>query len=395
MARLIREYVCICFLSPEPEKILYALSEADVEMLDIRYQDPLSVQLYLSRKSYKQAVAILNRYGLTCEVVGKSGVFWKLSAFLTRPALILSAVFFTMIALWIQGRIFSVQVAGNEAVSERYILQIANECGIRFGQRAKTVRSEQVKNALLQKIPDLQWVGVNTSGSVATIHVRERNTVNEKESITSVSHIVASQDGLVCQVTVNHGTAVCSVGQQVKAGDVLVSGYTDCGLKIQAQNADGEVYAYTERENTVLSILPAYVRGVCKEKRHAYRLRIGKKVINLWNGSGISDATCVKMYLEEIWSLPGDFILPVSLIRETWMLYDPLPLDIENLNTSWITAWAEEYIRQKMLAGEILEKEQHIQVNESFVTLKGSYHCREMIGQVKYEETLEEDAQNH
>ena len=38
---------------------------------------------------------------------------------------------------------------------------------------------------------------------------------------------------------------------------------------------------------------------------------IGKKVINLCNHSGIIDESCVRMYLEDYWSFPGGFQLPV------------------------------------------------------------------------------------
>ena len=102
------------------------------------------------------------------------------------------------------------------------------------------------------------------------------------------------------------------------------------------------------------------------------------------------------MYLEEFWTLPGGFQLPISFIRETRQYYDVLPFaEQEGDSLDWIDDFAETYLQQRMIAGEILAKEQHLQVTDSDIRINGSYSCREMIGQVKYEETIERNAEDN
>ena len=43
------------------------------------------------------------------------------------------------------------------------------------------IRSEKVKNSLLQRIPQLQWAGINTDGCVAVISVREKTAIKNSE----------------------------------------------------------------------------------------------------------------------------------------------------------------------------------------------------------------------
>ena len=101
--------------------------------------------------------------------------------------------------------------------------------------------------------------GVNTSGCVATVSVRERTDPEVTEQDSAVSNIVASRDGFIVSATVTRGNFLCRVGQSVKAGQVLISGYTDCGICIQATRAEGEIYAQTSRD--FAAVTPRRVDG--------------------------------------------------------------------------------------------------------------------------------------
>ena len=67
-----------------------------------------------------------------------------------------------------------------------------------------------------------------------------------------VGSIVASRDGVITSITTTKGTPLCKAGQAVKAGQILISGYTDCGISIRADPAEGEVFAETYREMMTL-----------------------------------------------------------------------------------------------------------------------------------------------
>ena len=66
-------------------------------------------------------------------------------------------------------RVLFMRVEGNESIPENLILEAAEDCGIRFGASRSAVRSEKVKNGILSRISELQWVGVNTKGCIAVI----------------------------------------------------------------------------------------------------------------------------------------------------------------------------------------------------------------------------------
>ena len=387
----------ISFVSAQANIVLNKLTAADIPIYDVVYHDALTVSLWTASHNVKKLNAVMQRCGCDYRVNAKRGVLWHSVSLIKRPVLLLGLTLFVLIALWLPSRILFITVEGNETIPGKYILECAKDCAITFGSSRRTVRSEQSKNMLLSKIPQLQWVGINTSGCVANILVREGTTRHEIPAETSVSSIVASRDGVIQSIDVLHGTKTCSIGQTVKQGDLLISGYTDCGLKVNAEAAEGEVYAYTTRDLQVIAPYPVACKTDILGKSVHYRLRMGKKEINLYNGSGISGTSCDKMYVEEYWSLPGGFRLPVSFIRETCVYYaDSNVMEPNGEQTqTWVAEFADKYLSGQMVAGSILSQQVAWQSQDTYSTLTGNYACLEMIGKVKIEETLRKNAEDN
>ena len=70
--------------------------------------------------------------------------------------------------------------------------------------------------------------------------------------------------------------------QVVKKGEILISGYTDCGIAIRATDAAGEVYAKTTREITVIFPTNYALKSNDTVEFKNISLIIGKKRINLF-----------------------------------------------------------------------------------------------------------------
>ena len=57
--------------------------------------------------------------------------------------------------------------------------------------------------------------------------------------------------------------------------------------------------------------------------------------------------------------------------------------------------FAEDYLRDQMIAGKLLSKDIAYRMDEICWTMSGKYACHEMIGKVKCEETLLENAKDN
>lgn len=391
------KYLRLKITAAEPERLLTQLIHSNIELLDITVIDFLTVKIKIRKSQYNLVVNIAEHCGASCHLIGRIGILWSIQSILKRPVLLTGVLLFIFLSSMMNGRVFFVAVSGNEYVPEKVILSKAEGCGIGFGAKTSKVRSEEAKNLLLKQLPQLQWVGITTSGSVATIQVKERSAQDSaKHTQQGVSSIIASRDGVISEMTVYKGTPIVRAGQSVQAGDTLVSGYTDCGIVQLGEQAEAEIFAHTFRAIEAVTPTPDKERDNCSKAHTCFMIRIGKKVINLCNHSGISDATCVKMYQEDYMTLPGGFQLPVSVIQmRTYVCRMSVPEYDSEAPRGWLPQYVLSYTGNQMIAGNILNEKWQWYIDDEGCILRGEFACHEMIGQVKFEEIIEQDAKDN
>ena len=374
--------------SADPAGVLTEIHKRDIELEKVQFVDELTVLFTFRRSDLKWIRQITDKRGDDFSILDRSGLYWRMRSLLKRKVLLAGVLFFVLLTVFLPTRIFFFRVEGNENVPTNQILELAAQCGIRFGASRREVRSEKVKNALLSAVPQLEWAGINTSGCVAIISVRERKTTEQVPAPQGVSSIVAVRDGVIRDITVTNGSTTCKVGQAVKTGQVLISGYTDCGLTIRAGRAEGEIYADTSR--TLSLVLPknTVLRGQANEEIKKYGLLLGKNRINFCQDSRILDSSCVKMYEEKYLTLPGGFVLPVAIVTETWVYCHETAPTASDDTQSALSSFALRYLQTQMVAGAVLTRQEEFTNEDGVACLKGVYACYEMIGREHNEEII-------
>jgi similar to stage IV sporulation protein len=370
--------VLLRIISADISGLLDELIKKGIAIQNTRIHSELEAEVTVSRKCIGELRKICEKRGDKAEILRKNGLSWKLESLFQRPVLVSAMIFYLALSLILPTRVFFLRVVGNTSVPTQKILEAANECGIGFGASRRAVRSEKMKNALLDVMPELMWAGVNTHGCVAEISVRERAGQESATEETTFAHIVASLDGIITSCNAIKGNLLCAPGQAVAAGDILISGFTDCGLAIRAEQAQGEVYALTNRNLT--TVAPASCLSVREtgEEKKKISLIIGKKRINLWKDSGFWDVSCDRMYEENYITLPGDFQLPLG-----WSVDCYRTRKMSSVVTNpreLLEDYAEDYLKSCMVAGTIRNSEFSVYEGEGFIQLTGEYSCVEMIG---------------
>jgi len=387
--------LCIEVVSADLSRFLTEATKLGIVLQNVQFLDQLTLTAAIDRAQYKTCWHLTEKRGEVLRVLGKQGLYWHMKGLMFRPALLIVLGILLTTAVIAPRHIFFVKVEGNTTIPDRYILEQAETCGISFGAKRVLVRSEKIKNALVQSIPQLQWVGVTTKGCVATITVQEKTvTENTETPSAAVASIVAKHPGVISQITAVRGNLACKVGQAVKEGQVLISGYTDCGLSIRATQAEGEIYAQTLHTLTVATMSNIEERTDISSTQTRYSLRIGKKLIKLYKGSGISQGSCVKMYSEKKLCLPGGFELPITLIKEELVFYETDSAAAAVEDTDWLESAARDYLNSQMIAGQVLDEVTETTSFEEGLLLTGQYTCHEMIGILKQEEIMLPNGEN-
>lgn len=383
---IISDLLTVEFSSAEPESLLGNLTQAKIQISHVTQVNELTYQVQIHRRDYKKLSGILKKHGVNSKIINIWGLYRNVKNLFHRPLLLSTFLFIFLSALYLPSKILFVTVEGTEIIPKRMILQAAETCGIRFGASRKLVRSEKMKNALLSEVPGLQWAGINTSGCTAIISVRESK--GEQASKTNViSNIISDRDGYVLETTITNGTVQISPGDTVTKGQLLISGYTDCGICIRISRAEGEILAQTHRNMQVVMPKSYYV-PVRKEKPYyTISFLIGKKRINLWKCSRISGTGYDRMYEEYYVSLPGGYQLPFAICIDQYVSYDLQPkVILENDALLQMQKFSENYLKHDMIGGQILQSQHHFQSDNGLYRLQSSYTCTEMIGKERREE---------
>lgn len=363
----------------DTERILAEAAGRGLILHQIQRTDGLKLSFSLARTELGALEEIVKKRSGEIRVLERGGLFYRMKTWGKRPVLLTVLAVLLGASLYLPERILFIQVSGNETVPTRLILETAQEFGLSFGASRRGVRSERIKNELLGAINALEWVGVNTSGSVATIEVRERQEEPEQAE-GKICSLVASADGVIESVTIVRGDVLCAPGQVVRKGDILVSGLLDLGICTKALEAEGEIYARTLHESS--AVLPAEktVRLENQTQIKKFSLLVGKKRINLYSDSGILMPTCGKMTRINQLRLPGGFTLPLALIEETYTVCQTESQQRGQQEAEEaLTAAMQRHLLQSMVAGSILQTRTRTEVSEQIWKTTASYECREMI----------------
>lgn len=382
-------------LTADPAGALCAIADAGIALRDVTPEGELCLRFSVARPSYGRLLRLTRRRGETLTILGRTGLYWRFRALAGRPVLLAGLALLLCAQILIPTRIFFVRVSGNQRVPARQILAAAESCGLRFGANRRALRSEAIKNSLLSAIPELKWAGVNTSGCVAVISVAEKQpAVPAEPAQTGVASVIAARDGVIKSLLCTRGTPLVKPGQAVTKGQVLISGYTDCGKTVLAQRAQGEIMAYTHRDFQVYA--PKYCFQKAGEAKiiRRWSLILGKKRIKLWFGSGILGMECGRMYREYPLTLPGGFVLPVRMAVDCYKVCELSEQGLpEESAYTQMQHFARTYLPGAMTAGTVLDASETFAPEEGAYVLSGSYSCLESIGRSRREETGETNEQ--
>lgn len=379
----------VSVIAADPAEALAELGRMGIPAEGVRIrEEELLLSFFVQQKDLKRVRIWAEKKGFGFKLHRFGPIFTLLKSAAKRPVLLIGVAFLLFLSWWLPSRILFVQVEGNQNVPANLILEEAENCGITFGVPRREIRSEKVKNALLQAVPQLQWAGVNTRGCVAVITVRERSVTAQEHEVKCVCSLVADRDGIITRFTVTGGNCQLRSGQAVKRGEVLVSGYTDCGLCIRAEHSGGEIFAETGRDLTVRTPSEYLLEGEERATEQKFALIIGKNRINLYKGSGISGIGCDKIYSEYYMTLPGGFRLPIKLVTETvtYCLEPTIAEDPEARQR--LATFADDYLPGQMVAGRILSRVETIAQEEGYLRMQGYYACEEMIARRRSEEII-------
>ena len=212
-------------------------------------------RIVLSHRNGKRLRDTLNDREIPAELESAAGLphIWGIY----RRRLGLWAGIAAAIILLISGSgvVWQVKVTGNEKLTEEQVLEYLWDYGVRPGASLEGLlgRVDEIRSLAEMNSPEIAWMSLNLSGTVAYVQIREENTPPDSTAAgPDGANLVADADGVVTGFVLSRGKPVVAVGDTVRRGDLLVTGIIDSErLGVRVVGAEGEVRALTTHSVSV------------------------------------------------------------------------------------------------------------------------------------------------
>lgn len=228
-----------------------------------------------------------------------------------------------LVTLFCRGVVWDVRVSGNSTIPDFVIEEQLENAGLYSGASWKEFDGDRVRTEVLSVYGDLSWLTVNRVGGVAYVEVieKDKGDGNGGEDTKGYSNIVASEGGVIEEVTVGVGEQVVAVGESVKKGDVLISGIMSPDKGGGMVHSEGSVLARVGRTAEVFVPLVRNVKEYAGEKLCSVTLDFFGMKINIFKSSGNIPQECDIIKEDDKLTFFGIARLPISIERTYYREY--------------------------------------------------------------------------
>ncbi len=365
-----------------PERVLNICAEYGIQFWDIQWESAVSFTFTLTRRDWKRLRRLSRRVDCDMTAVRWRGTPFFLGRMRHRYGLWVTLGVSMLLLFYGSFFIWDFEIEGNSVVSEQEILRALESCDVRFGSFGYGINSFQLRNDLLLKLPKLSYIAINVRGCRAYVQVRERIEPPEIISRRTAGNTVAKKDALITAIQPWDGEKQVLPGTMVKEGQMLISGVVESDYGgARFLRGMGEVYGrtwYTLQCKVPLTVL--HKTGTDEEITRKAIL-IGKNRVNLYITSSNPGDTCDKIISWKKCVLPGDIPLPVTVVTETFRIYEVTPArrsekDALALADTVLTARLAAYIGD----GTVVHRDLTCEVVGDILLCTLSAECEEQIG---------------
>ena len=361
-----------------PERLLNLAAREEIQLWGISRQG-ITLTACCRARDYKKLRQPARKACMRMRVRERHGVPFFLRRYHARAGIAVGLAAYVLLLHFCSQRIWAIDVIGTEKLTDREILSVLEPMGVELGNRSENLDIPNIQLIALQKIPDVAWLAVNLSGSVARVEVKERTLPPTPTDPNRPSNIRAARDGRIIEFSVYGGEAAVQNGDAVTEGMLLVSGVIEGTQGTILRRSQAKIIAETNRELEVR--IPLKETRLLPTGRTIFRPSLNFFTISIpWYTDGPIDS---EYSLEETEHalMAGGLPMPLSVTSRRYILMAPTEITRTEQEAA---AMAEQQLKQKEQAelgnAQITASRYQGNLADGYYILKGFYGCIEDIG---------------
>ncbi|MBQ8663357.1 MAG: sporulation protein YqfD [Eubacterium sp.] len=243
---------------------------------------------------------LLKKTGTKLQILHKKGLPFVLFRYRRHKCFLVGIGLALLCLLLMSQFLWEIEIKGNYQITDEQFLTYLESQNISNGVWISNVDCEWLEEQIRNDYPDIAWVSARIEGTRLIFDIQELKTGKDSEAITSKegsdeqeslpqqsTDLIASQDGIIRSIVTRNGTPLVKAGDEVKKGDVLISGcnelFDDYGTVTGYEycQAEGDIWIVFE-ETYQDSIAVAYEKkNFTDKKRAAIRIAFPEKTLTM------------------------------------------------------------------------------------------------------------------
>ena len=223
--KYMKGYVKIKVWGYSPERFMNLCSNHNILLWDIEnhteyYVMKISISGFFSMKPMlkktKTKAVILERYGLP----------FFMHKIKTRKIFVFGLVGSLLFLILMSQFVWAIEFQGNYQLTEEVLLTFLEENDVTYSTWKKNVDIEYLEKQLRETYPIITWASCKLEGTRLYVHIKENTYLGgeTEHEISEGMDLVATKTGVVVDMITRSGVPQVKIGDEVKSGDILVSG---------------------------------------------------------------------------------------------------------------------------------------------------------------------------
>lgn len=272
----IRGYVVIKVWGYSVERLLNLCGNHDILVWEIENHGDYHT-MHISIEGFFALKPLLKKTGTRVAVMHRCGVPFFMSKMLARKIFV--AGLLSCILFWsLTSRfIWDIRIEGNYTLTEDVLLDYLEERGIHTAMKKSELQIEPLEQALREDYELITWTSAQLKGTTLLIRIKENDMPAYDIELSNKDEqgmdLIAAKDGVVTYIITRKGVPLVAQGQNVQAGDVLVSG----AIPVYNEDTTIRKYQFVEAD---ADITLRYTQNITLEEAIAYeeKLYTGEKI---------------------------------------------------------------------------------------------------------------------
>ena len=235
------------------EKFLNLCIRYGFDYFDVRVDEEAKrVYFKVSRHKHKSILTACRVWEIRAKVVVRGGLPAVLYRYRKRWGIIVGVALSFFVFFYLQGRVWRIDIKGNERLSEESVVESLLQNGVYVGAWMKNIDTDYVEHRIMIKDDDIAWISIKFVGTVALVEVKEVIDTEIKKEGTNPANLVSRFDAQIVSIEIFSGFKNVKEGDFVREGELLASGiYKSEKGPLRYSRASGKVFGRVTKEFTV------------------------------------------------------------------------------------------------------------------------------------------------